>query len=334
MLGTTKISIIIPSFNCSKTIGRTLDSIMAQTYSNWECLLVDDGSTDGSQTILEEWAAKEARIQFHQRPADRKKGANACRNIGIEKSSGDYLMFLDSDDSIFADCFEKRIGFFEKNNEADALVFSGQEKRGEEVGGLINNDPQKQDSISYLKMFLSYEIPWHTTSPIWKRNVLKKTNRFDENLKRFQDVDFHTAMLLSGCEVKRIHETDFFYHTDDAHDKFHDEVFIAKALAAIRYYLKKYDGGKIKGVLSAKERRPFLRQMFLKALKRFVYDRNRKKEFRHFTRLAWNTKIFSRKECLYLSMLRRVDAYQLQNKAGFGFYRLNKFLLSRIFPSK
>lgn len=333
-MSSKKITIIIPTYNRSKTIERSLQAVMDQTYGNWECLIVDDGSTDDTQEVVKKWSATDPRFQWYERSNDRKKGANACRNIGIENSTGDYLMFLDSDDTISATCFESRLQHFSENESVEGLIFSTQEKKGDALGSIVNKDPENPSSGAYLKMFLSYEIPWQISSPIWKKRVFENGVRFDENLNRFQDVDFHTAMLLSGCEVKRIHQADFFYHTDDAHDKFHDEDFISNALKAIRYYLKKYDGNGIGGTLTAKERRPFLRQMYLKTLKRFVYDRNRPKQFKYFTQLAWKTKIFYKKECLYLSLLRRVDTYQLQEKAGFGFYRLNKFLLSRIFPSK
>ncbi|MDC8006283.1 glycosyltransferase family 2 protein [Aureisphaera galaxeae] len=332
-MSSRKITIIIPTFNRSQTIERTLQSVVNQTHTDWECLVIDDGSTDHTKEVVKTWSAKDERIQCLERPNNRKKGANACRNVGIEKSSGAYLMFLDSDDTIANTCFENRLKYFSENNKADALIFSTQEKKGDTLGDIVNRDPENPTSRAYLEMFLSYEIPWQISSPIWKKEAFTKGGKFDENLMRFQDVDFHTHMLLSGCEVKRIEEADFFYHTDDAHDKFHDETFIAKAMEAVRYYLKKYDRSKLEGTLSAQERRSFLRKMFLRALRRFVHDRNRPKLYKEFTRLAWNTRIFSRKECWYLSLLRRMDKHQLQDKPGFGFYRLNKFLLSRIFPS-
>ncbi|GAB5400446.1 MAG: hypothetical protein Aureis2KO_20310 [Aureisphaera sp.] len=329
----SKVTIIIPTFNRSQTIGRTLQSIVNQSYENWECLVIDDGSTDDTKAIVGGWLDKNDRIKWLVRPQDRPKGANACRNLGIEKSTGNYVMFLDSDDTIAPTCFENRLRYLEENKTMDGLIFSTQEKSNEGTNVIVNKDPSIPSNKAYLEMFLSYDIPWQITSPIWRKEVFHAGNKFDERLLRFQDVDFHTSLLLSGCNVKRIFEVDFFYHTDDAQTKFHDEGFIEGALKAIRYYLKKYDGAHITGILTAHERRPFLRKMFLKTLKRFVHNRRRPQLYKGFVRLAWKTKLFSRKECFYLSLLRRVDRYQLQDTPGFGFYRLNKFLLSRIFPS-
>src|SRR5690554_5694001 len=92
-----KISIIIPVFNRQKLIKETLDSVLAQIYENWECIVVDDGSTDETWEVLEQYAKKDARIKIHKRHRD-PKGAPTCRNIGMELSEGEYLIFLDSDD--------------------------------------------------------------------------------------------------------------------------------------------------------------------------------------------------------------------------------------------
>src|SRR5690554_5799485 len=92
------VSIIIPTFNRAHLIGETLDSVLAQTYHNWECIVVDDGSTDNTDEVMAEYIAKDARFQYHHRPAVKSKGANACRNYGFEKSKGAYIQWFDSDD--------------------------------------------------------------------------------------------------------------------------------------------------------------------------------------------------------------------------------------------
>lgn len=78
------VSIIIPTYNRAHLIGETLDSVMAQTYTNWECIVVDDGSTDNTAELLVVYCNKDNRFQYHHRPKDRPKGANAYRNYGID----------------------------------------------------------------------------------------------------------------------------------------------------------------------------------------------------------------------------------------------------------
>lgn len=94
------ISIIIPVYNAERYINRTIESVIGQTYSNWELLLVNDGSTDASKKICDELARQDERIRVFHIP---NSGAAIARNIGIEKSLGKYICFIDSDDIVSRD---------------------------------------------------------------------------------------------------------------------------------------------------------------------------------------------------------------------------------------
>jgi len=97
-----KISVIVPVYNAERYISRCVDSILKQTYSDWELLLVDDGSKDNSLAILNDYGKKDSRIRtFHQENA----GAGAARNVGLENAIGDYIVFIDSDDFVEPDFF-------------------------------------------------------------------------------------------------------------------------------------------------------------------------------------------------------------------------------------
>ena len=96
------ISVIIPVYNVEKYLRRCLDSIIAQTFSDWECILIDDGSPDGSGAICDEYAAKDTRFRvIHQANA----GVSAARNAGLDAARGEYIGFIDSDDWIAADMY-------------------------------------------------------------------------------------------------------------------------------------------------------------------------------------------------------------------------------------
>lgn len=113
------ISIIIPVFNAEKFIGKCLFSVINQTYTTWECLLVDDGSTDGSGHICDEWQMRDTRFRvFHQQ----NKGVSVARNRGMTEIKGDYLCFVDADDWIEPNFLETLV-----NHSYDAdWVLSGQ----------------------------------------------------------------------------------------------------------------------------------------------------------------------------------------------------------------
>ena len=95
------VSIIIPTYNRAHIIHETLDSVLSQSYTNWKCIVVDDGSTDTTEEVLKSYVKKDARFQYNKRPIDRKKGANACRNYGLDLAKGAYIVFFDSDDVFY-----------------------------------------------------------------------------------------------------------------------------------------------------------------------------------------------------------------------------------------
>ncbi|MBI9042225.1 glycosyltransferase family 2 protein [Lutibacter sp.] len=90
------VSIITPNFNADKYISRSIESVLQQTYKNWELLIIDDGSTDNSVEIIEKFSAEDARIKLIKLSIN--SGPAICRNTGIEKASGSFIAFLDSDD--------------------------------------------------------------------------------------------------------------------------------------------------------------------------------------------------------------------------------------------
>src|SRR5690606_6713113 len=92
------VSILIPNYNKAPYLRETLDSILSQTYLNWECIIVDDHSTDGSYEILEEYANLDCRFKVYKRPDHLPKGGNACRNYAFILSNGEFVNWFDSDD--------------------------------------------------------------------------------------------------------------------------------------------------------------------------------------------------------------------------------------------
>lgn len=115
------VSIIIPTYNRAHIIGETLDSILAQSYNNWECIVVDDGSSDTTVTILQNYCKKEPRIRFEHRSESHLPGGNGARNYGLELAKGDYIQWFDSDDLMHPDSIKTRILLAHVNN-ADVIV--------------------------------------------------------------------------------------------------------------------------------------------------------------------------------------------------------------------
>ena len=108
------VSIITPSYNSKEFIGETIESVLNQTYKNWEMLIVDDCSTDNTSEIIREYAQKDSRIKYLKN--EKNSGPAISRNIGIEKAEGKYISFLDSDDFWDKAKLKYQIEFMEKNN--------------------------------------------------------------------------------------------------------------------------------------------------------------------------------------------------------------------------
>lgn len=131
------VSVIIPAYNCEDFVGATLDSVIAQTYQNWEAILVDDCSTDNTAEIIKKYAFKDSRIKYHKLKEN--SGAAVSRNTAVELANGKYLAFLDSDDLWFSKKLEKQIAFMkEKGNVFSCTSYTKIDEQGNYLGKTIN----------------------------------------------------------------------------------------------------------------------------------------------------------------------------------------------------
>lgn len=198
------VSIIIPTFNRAHLIGETLDSVLAQTYPNWECIIVDDGSSDNTDEVVGSYVKKDPRFQYHHRPADRPKGANACRNYGFEISKGEYVQWLDSDDLLVATCIDKRLTYFQAFKIKDFLVFQTiLYHYRNTVSHFVYNFLNKE--MDDLSRFIIYDYPWNTNSAIFKRVfVINNKIYWEESLSVHQDLGFNIQLLNTNPNYCKI----------------------------------------------------------------------------------------------------------------------------------
>jgi glycosyltransferase involved in cell wall biosynthesis len=185
-----KISVVIPSYNRAHLIAETIQSVLAQTFQDFEIIVVDDGSSDNTQEVISHFPVR----YFYQE----NKGASAARNTGIRLSLGEYIAFLDSDDLLLRHALQR--GVEALNMYPEAGFSYGQAylmNEREQIFGLIKSSFVRHSSLVDGKeiireMLTTYTVPINTT--MVRRRCLNTIGGFDESLKTAEDRAFHVSM--------------------------------------------------------------------------------------------------------------------------------------------
>lgn len=191
------ISIIMPAFNAQKFLSESIASVIAQTYTNWELIIIDDGSTDKTKKIIELFCEKDHRIQYIFQPNGKQGKA---RNTGINNSKGSYIAFLDADDFWLKDKLEKQVKLLEVTG-AD-LIFSDIaiiDEYGNQIkasNGII--DEQFKDENGLRSFLKSNNIPLLTV--LARKEAIEISGSFDESntIQYGEDYFLWLRMLLNG----------------------------------------------------------------------------------------------------------------------------------------
>jgi glycosyltransferase involved in cell wall biosynthesis len=199
------VSIIIPTFNRGHLIGETLNSIIEQTYSNWECIIIDDGSADDTSEILNLFMAQDDRIKYYVRTGEFKKGPSGCRNYGFTLSQGEYVNWFDSDDIMVPHKIQTELEFLETSNVdftiSQTIFFDNITGKTQ---GYWNEKLFSEDA---LNEFILSRIGWSTNAPLWKKtSLINNKIKFNEDLFNGDDFDYHIQALKLKLVPKVIHE--------------------------------------------------------------------------------------------------------------------------------
>ena len=190
------VSVITPTYNSEKFIGETIESVIGQTYKNWEMIVVDDGSTDKTESIVQFYMSKDTRIKYL--PLGYNSGKPAVpRNHGIKHSQGDYIAFLDSDDLWLPEKLEKQIKLFQISNETAMVYTRYKTIEGDTISSRIfpKNGRCKSGNIFkslYLRSFVA------CSSVMVKKSVLDQVGFFNTNpdLIAIEDTDLWLRIAL------------------------------------------------------------------------------------------------------------------------------------------
>ncbi len=194
------VSIIIPAYNSADYISQTLESVVKQTHTNWECLIINDGSTDKTAEIIESFAANEKRIQcFHKANG----GLCSARNYGLSRAKGNYIQYLDSDDVLFEDKILLMVEEYKRLNTAHVILYCDfmygcsdnpyQKSTGEFK---LDNNFKPGKKVGFSKIYNGWD--YNITIPIhcflFPSNIVKNIF-FDETLKSKEDWNYHLSVL-------------------------------------------------------------------------------------------------------------------------------------------
>lgn len=223
------VSIIVPNYNCSKYIKETIESVLAQTYTNWEMLIVDDCSTDESFNIAHSYAIKDSRIKLFQNKIN--SGAAISRNNALDLAKGEYVAFLDSDDLWECDKLQKQIKFMNEN--CVDFCYSRYDLIDEEGTslGVIARIPKKlsflkllhHDFIGCLTAIYRFDISKNIRSINIKNNndygLFLQVIRNSKNAMGINDILAHYRIRKNGISRKKLRKVKPFFEL--MHDYMH-----------------------------------------------------------------------------------------------------------------
>lgn len=266
-----RLSIIMPVFNHPDKAIEMIGSIRANRFSDWELIAIDDGSSEECFKQISDYTADDKRIHYERRTKV-PKGAQTCRNIGFEKSQGEYICFFDSDDLVTETCLEQRVNEMDSHPDLDFMVFRssiyGKAKPEMKDCASIFGYPIYDDDI---KAFCSRTLPFVVWNNIYRRASLVKYGiMWDTRLLSLQDAQFNLQTLLAGMKYaysgtpacyayristtdsvsKRIHSKEHFDSNIYAVESFYEQV---QDRFGHRYDKDLYEGAMMVNLMVARE---------------------------------------------------------------------------------
>lgn len=223
------ISVIIPVFDVAPHLEECLRAIVAQTFSDWECILIDDGSTDASGEICDKWAGSDDRIMaIHQQNA----GVSAARNRGLDVARGEYIAFVDSDDTIDPSYLSALHGAMD-SSDANLAVCGLEIRYGD--GSTIHRIPRSNVDFhldrAHLPDFLELERDSLLYGPcvkLYRRQIIEDRHlRFDETKNYGEDLLFNLSYLRYCKSIVTISEALYCYirRNDSLSTRFREDMF-------------------------------------------------------------------------------------------------------------
>ena len=199
------VSIIIPTFNYGKFLTDTLQSVKNQSYKDWECIVIDDGSMDNTRDVVNNFVVSDNRFKYIYQANE---GVSSARNAGIKESVGHFIQFLDGDDLLQEDKIKSQVDaftnypnidivynevrFFDDGNQAQLRTSLNGDKPDNWMPKLSTKGTEIVKQFSKINFLVM-------NSPLTKKSVFTKVGFFDESMKALEDWDFWMRCALGNC---------------------------------------------------------------------------------------------------------------------------------------
>lgn len=187
----------MPCYNASAYVKEAIESVQHQSYTDWELLVIDDGSADDSRSIIKTYAEQDNRIRLIEQP---NSGACRARNNGIEHAKGEFLKFLDADDILEPDCLQEQVAQI-ATLVARQIPFGNYcnvDKDGNILSKYVFGQSEKLAADQVYFFFSEWRIL--ISAPLHRTSLLREIGGFDESLKRGQESDMHFRLALADVE--------------------------------------------------------------------------------------------------------------------------------------
>ena len=200
---TPLISVVIPAYNAEQFLDETLESVLSQTYENWECIIVNDGSTDNTESIAKKWCEKDARFRYFYKE---NSGASDTRNFGIKEARGEYIAFLDADDLYMPNflkvCLENLV-----EKDVDLVAPKMLEFWDVRNGVIKDEDEDKKDYLYSGKEGIALFLHSNriTMALLCKKSVMDEVGGFTWH-KKAEDLHCWLKVLFAGYKIYRLGE--------------------------------------------------------------------------------------------------------------------------------
>lgn len=204
-----KISIIVPIYNVENYLRRCVDSILLQTHKNIEVILVDDGATDSSPAICDEYSKKDDRIKVVHK---QNGGLSSARNAGLDIATGDYIGFVDSDDFIAEDMYENLVKEIsgDKSNIANCMYVRYYDSGETSPSRVPHNTNEEIEIIDFLKELLLHTGDVSVCSKLFPKEVIGNT-RFPEGTLN-EDLIFIVGIIEKAEKIKFVGQVGYYYY--------------------------------------------------------------------------------------------------------------------------